>query len=972
VRLSLSRKILIVFSFLISFTLVQGLLVHYSLHRLHTLENDLNHIRDFQGIIHKIESTHLLDPSSPFLINTKNFDREYNHAKKILAQINSSRRDSFTGPEYDNLLKADQYLDNYRVSYLKVVALYQKNYILHQDAISMYYGIEKDIEVLPREVVVPLFPLLLELYSLVEEVLDDSDVSLIPKLKQVAMRIELLTPQHDILFPVRALIGTAEQSYLNSLAIQEHHSFLADTTAHFVTFTNEILVTQKDNIERLEKLMLRFIITTVAAALLFSFALFVGIRRYFKNFLQSQQTAITAIEAGTYDYPLPPQPDDELGDLASFMKGMAGKLQISAEEIRRSQQKLRISEELYRSLIENIDMGVTLIDRDHTVIMTNSAQGRMFNRDSATFRGQKCFREFEKREQICDHCPGVTAMETGKAQEQIAQGVRDDGSSLTVRIKAFPVYKNNTVSGFIEVVEDITQQQGAEKALAEEKERLAVTLRSIGDAVISTDTAGRINLMNKVAEELTGWMAADASGRLLREILVLINQNTGKPLTDPVESVLKSGSIATLVEDTVLIARDGREISIAASGAPIRDKNSEIIGVVLVFRDVTEQNRMEEELLKTKKLESIGILAGGIAHDFNNILSAILGNINLVRHIIRPDELKAQTFLEQAEKASIRAQNLTQQLLTFSKGGEPLRQKASILQIIGDSTEFILRGTSIKYEYDIPTDTWAVDVDPGQISQVVQNIVLNARHAMPAGGTIQISCRNVAPDHAKPASLDKNMKYVMVAIADNGTGIPKNVINNIFDPYFSTKKDGSGLGLSICHSIITKHHGHIAVSSEEGSGTVFTFYVPATDSPFTEEEAIHEEKVYAEHAITVLLMDDDEQVRTIGEAMLAHLGCNTLLAQDGEEALEVYKTFRDAGQTVDVVIMDLTIPGGMGGREAVAELLNIDPEAKVIVSSGYSHDPVMANFTDYGFCAAIVKPYLLKELAKIINDTVAV
>ena len=301
----------------------------------------------------------------------------------------------------------------------------------------------------------------------------------------------------------------------------------------------------------------------------------------------------------------------------------------------------------------------------------------------------------------------------------------------------------------------------------------------------------------------------------------------------------------------------------------------------------------------------------------------------------------------------------------------PSSKTASIHDTIKDSTAFALRGTDIRYEYDMPADLWPVDVDLGQISQVVQNIVLNARQAMPNGGTIKISCSNTHPEQEKSVVLQQNKKFIQVKIADSGSGMPAELIDNIFDPYFTTKKEGSGLGLSICHSIIDKHQGYIYVQSKQGTGTTFTFYLPASGTDIIDEEPIHHEMVYAKKDLTVLIMDDDEQIRTIADAMLSHLGCITLQAGDGEEAINLYKSSLEKNEPINAVIMDLTIPGGMGGKKAVSEILKLDANARVIVSSGYSNDPIMANHKEYGFCSAIVKPYQLKELAKAIDEAIA-
>jgi signal transduction histidine kinase/CheY-like chemotaxis protein len=414
------------------------------------------------------------------------------------------------------------------------------------------------------------------------------------------------------------------------------------------------------------------------------------------------------------------------------------------------------------------------------------------------------------------------------------------------------------------------------------------------------------------------------------------------------------------------LTKDGRELSIADSGAPIFDSESKIIGVVLVFRDVTEQLKTEMELLKVKKLESIGVLAGGIAHDFNNILTAILGNINLALFDKDIGDRTRKLLLE-AEKASLRAKGLTQQLLTFSKGGEPVTEISSLIGIIRDSANFVVHGLNTVCSYDFHEDLWLVEVDKGQISQVVQNIVLNASHAMPEGGTIKITCENFTFSGEDFLPFSKDERFVKICIQDSGIGIPASVVEKIFDPYFSTKQEGSGLGLAIAQSILNKHNGYIMVESSQGVGTTFIIYIPSSEKAETlpQEAAIENiEPIQSK----ILFMDDEELVQTVTKEMLDQLGHEVVVVAEGKDAIKTYQESMTSGKPFDLVIMDLTIPGGMGGKEAVREILNIDPDAKVIVSSGYSNDPVMAKYKDYGFCSAIAKPFRLTELSRTINQ----
>ncbi len=727
----------------------------------------------------------------------------------------------------------------------------------------------------------------------------------------------------------------------------------------------------RKTIEReLSEIQRRILLSCILACLASILISLLFSRRITKPLTALEQGAEN-IGEGNLSYRVYISSSDELGVVSNAFNQMAASLEEDIEKRVRAEKALKESEELYRSLVENINMGITLIDQEHTVLMTNAAHGRLFREKTSEFIGQKCYQKFCHRNSPCPDCPGMAAMKEGCSQEIVTKRQRTDGSTFTARIKAFPVLDSAGINkGFVEVVEDVTKQLKMQQELADEKERLAVTLRSIGDGVITTDISGNIVLLNKAAEKLTGWSNQEAAGRPSEEVFQIINEQTREICENPVTKVISSTQITEMASHTILIGKDGRERNIADSGAPILNDQSTIVGVVLVFRDVTEELKTEKELLKVKKLESVGILAGGIAHDFNNILAAILGNINLA---LFDSDLKEKTkeLLAAAEKASYRAKGLTQQLLTFAKGGEPVKEASLLASVIKDSANIVLRGDKVACHYDVPEDLWLADIDKGQISQVIQNIVINASQAMPEGGVITITCENFISDGTALA-LAEDGRFVKISIQDNGTGMPASVLENIFDPYFSTKEGGSGLGLAITQSIIKRHNGNIVAESSPGVGSTFTMYLPASEKTEVETQAeVQKQESLGENKtsspVKILVMDDEEMVREVSKAILMQLGHEVILSGDGEEALEKYQEAMDSGKPIDLVIMDLTIPGGMGGQEAVQEILKIDADAKVIVSSGYSNDQAMAHFKEYGFCSAIVKPYHLEELAKTIN-----
>jgi PAS domain S-box-containing protein len=508
------------------------------------------------------------------------------------------------------------------------------------------------------------------------------------------------------------------------------------------------------------------------------------------------------------------------------------------------------------------------------------------------------------------------------------------------------------------------ERQWYQESLAAEKERLAVTLQSIADGVITTDVEGRVTLVNRVAELLTGWWRNDAVGRPIDEVFTILDEKTHTILSNPVAKILEAGGGPMATNPAILVARDESQRLIAFSAAPIFDKENKIIGGVLVFRDITEKRRMQDELIKVEKLESLGVLAGGIAHDFNNILTAIIGNVALARSYAEPGG-KVSAKMGEIEKAAFRARDLTQRLLTFSKGGEPVKKTISLSQIFYDLAMFALGGSNVGLEYNPPQDLWPVEADESQISQVINNLVINAVQAMPAGGVIQGTLKNIILPAASSVPLPEG-RYIVFSFRDYGSGIAKENLNRIFDPFFTTKKAGSGLGLSTAYSIIEKHGGYITAESQLGQGALFTVYLPASDKEFSDLPNFKTEMARGNGK--VLIMDDEEIILDVVAAILSNAGYSVAFARDGRQMLDIYQEAQRDGDAFDVVILDLTIPGGMGGKEAIGRLLQLDPQAKALVSSGYSNDPVMADFSSFGFCGAVVKPYKIEDLCKAVND----
>jgi two-component system cell cycle sensor histidine kinase/response regulator CckA len=392
-----------------------------------------------------------------------------------------------------------------------------------------------------------------------------------------------------------------------------------------------------------------------------------------------------------------------------------------------------------------------------------------------------------------------------------------------------------------------------------------------------------------------------------------------------------------------------------------------LFGLWLGIRDITERQSVREDVLRAQKLESIGILAGGIAHDFNNILTAILGNINLARIDSDLGEQTASRLLE-AERGAWRAKGLTSQLLTFSRGGMPVKKVFSLGPLLRESVAFALMGSNVGFTFSIDEDLWPVEADEGQIGQVVNNIVINAGQAMPEGGEVSVRAVNETVTEDAGLAL-KPGRYVKISIEDTGTGIPEGYLQRIFDPYFTTKQRGSGLGLATSYSIVKKHGGFIGVESQLTVGSCFHVYLPASARELAMPGADAAEPLRGKGRI--LVMDDEEMVRSVAEQMLRHMGFEVEQAKDGTEAVKLYKRALEENRRFDAVIMDLTVPGGLGGKQAVKRLLKIDPQTKAIVSSGYSTDPVMSRFRDYGFVGVVTKPYDSVELFRVLTEVLS-
>lgn len=484
-------------------------------------------------------------------------------------------------------------------------------------------------------------------------------------------------------------------------------------------------------------------------------------------------------------------------------------------------------------------------------------------------------------------------------------------------------------------------------------------INSMMDSLVVLSPEKKIVLVNPATCRLLGYEEHELIGKNI-ETIFYDSKEQYKKLT---HEILVTGYVNNI--ETAYKTKDGKKVIMLFSGSLISDE-SNISGIACVAIDITEQERLKEELIKLDKLESIGVLAGGLAHDFNNLLQSVFGYISMSKALTDTDS-EVHEMLESAEKALSLSKNLTQQLLTFSKGGEPIKKVLQLPAVIHDSVRLALSGSNIDCRFRVDDHVLPVDADEGQLSQVMQNMVINSAEAMAAGGTIRIAVSNVTNDKNAIPIL-KPGKYVLISIEDEGEGIAKEHIKDIFDPYFTTKEKGNGLGLATSFSIIKKHGGIIEVQSKLGEGSTFSIYLPASEKNVA-PEVIEETIQYTGHG-TILFMDDDEMVRNMTGKMLVILGYSVEFAMDGEEAVAKYMHAMESGRVYDAVILDLTIKGGMGGKETIPKLIELDPGAKVIVCSGYSDDPVMANYHEYGFHSAMAKPFTLPKLSVTLRNLI--
>jgi two-component system, cell cycle sensor histidine kinase and response regulator CckA len=638
---------------------------------------------------------------------------------------------------------------------------------------------------------------------------------------------------------------------------------------------------------------------------------------------------------------------------------------------KQAEEKLRISEQSYKTLSENLP-GII-----YRVYSQENNRMQFFNNASLEITGYTdadlsagIFCSLERLILVEDLSNVLAAVEHSVAAHEpftVEYRLRHkDGSIRTLLEKGMPFFDTDETLLYIDgVIFDITDRKQAEEKLRESEKFIRTILNTVDEGFIVVDRDFRIQTANRAYGDQLPVPCDEIIGKHCYEV----SHRTSRPCFEEGEECSVRQVFADGTPHTVLHKHAGKNnhaLFVETRAFPIKDSSGQVMSAIEVISNITEKHLLEEERLKTQKLEAVGTLAGGIAHDFNNLLQGVFGYISLAK-LKRDDREKSLAALEEAEKALHMSVNLTNQLLTFSKGGKPLKKIIDLIPVIENAAKFALSGSRTDYRVVADDDLWQVDADGGQISQVIHNIVLNADQAMPEGGLVEITARNV---HAQGRNLPQGLPqgtYVEITIRDSGVGIPKQYLAKIFDPYFTTKEKGSGLGLATSYSIITNHKGLIEVKSEMGKGTTFSIYLPATTAIRAKVQNNSATAATAGRAWRVLVMDDEQVVRDISVALITELGHRVELAVHGKEALDKFLTAKRSGDPFDVVILDLTIRGGMGGAETLQRLKEIDPGVKTVVSSGYSDDSLIAGYQEQGFKAVLKKPYNVKELQEVLN-----
>jgi PAS domain S-box-containing protein len=521
-------------------------------------------------------------------------------------------------------------------------------------------------------------------------------------------------------------------------------------------------------------------------------------------------------------------------------------------------------------------------------------------------------------------------------------------------VHALGIFTETDKTGFpvkmIGTHRNITAHKKAEEKLKESENKYRDLAELLPQAIFEADLDGKLTFVNKIGVEMFNYPLDD---RTAKNVFNMIAPQDRDIVTKRVVEIM--GGKHVLGNELMAIRKDGTQFPVIIYASPIL-REDRVVGMRGTLIDITERKRMEEELLRVQKLESLGVLAGGIAHDFNNLMAIVQGYIDLAL-MDMPSDHVSRKRLQTAMRSIDQARDLTSRLITFSRGGGPLREPCDVAEIIRDAVQRTVKGTEVRITFDFMEDPWPTEADELQMKQVFYNLTKNAVEAMQEGGNLTIQAENVLIPAGEVPDL-KEGSYLKIIFTDEGVGIPEAHLPKVFDPYFTTKKMGAqkglGLGLAVCYSVLKNHDGYITVKSRQGKGASFVFYLPARPDLAKGKEV---KKALSSGTVRVLIMDDEPHIRVIERAYLERMGYEVTDVRDGQEAIDTYRNALQSGTPFDLVMLDLTVRQGMGGQMAMERLLKIDPSIKAIIASGYVDDPVIKNYGDYGFLGAITKPF---------------
>jgi PAS domain S-box-containing protein len=642
-------------------------------------------------------------------------------------------------------------------------------------------------------------------------------------------------------------------------------------------------------------------------------------------------------------------------------------MQVEIFERQQAESVLKESEEKYRLHFENIEDVLLSLDREMVIQMVSPSIEKALGYTPDELLGRSILEfTFFSPTSFIQLQEDIVYIFSGQSIPYTTyEFIAKDGLKKYGELNGTPLIRDNQVIGLICAARDITQRKLAEEALHRSEALLKQTQEIskvggweydvIGQKMFWTEEVYRIYDVpldydpNSIQQDINFYAPPDRS-TIEQAFWRTVNEG------EPYDLELR------------LITAKGVEKWVRTTGQAERleGKTIRVFGNII---DISDVKLMEEKRLVVSKLESTGILAGGIAHDFNNLLSAIIGNLQLILMEIQPDEETARSF-EEIEKAVWKARDLTKQLITFASGGDPIIRLTTLPALIEEQVRFALSGSNVESTFSFPPDLWPVMADGAQLKQVIRNIILNAREAMPDGGTVSVVAEKVLSQSSADLSSPSE-NYIQISFTDQGDGISEEILPKIFDPYFSTRQRGDqkgmGLGLTICHSIVKKHGGRITVESRKGQGTTFHLFLPALTGAV--KEKTHQPSPVSRKK-RILIMDDEELMRHMVGDVIQKLGFEAVIVDNGQKAVDVYRKEGSRGTPFDAVLLDLTIKGGMGGKEALQELLKIDPSVKAVVCSGYDTDPVMEHYQQYGFKGALIKPFLVEDLKKILSKII--